>query len=370
MNACTKDTASKVGLLSYCQAWARADAVHEERAAAPDADRGTRFHKAIAAYATTRIAEVVDDDIATDYVAAREWIDDLNVSAASNLLIEVSFAWDPETDTAEIIGLDRDYSRANGRLPGTADLVLVARVDGRPIAAMVWDWKCGNSYESGLQLRALGLMVARTFQIEQVTVAALDIGPLGVRELCREELDGFALATIAGELAELRALIPTSEPQAGAHCAELFCPAKLSCPLVGAGVAELVDVIPADKLVRAKPFKLTDPITTAEHAAWAVGVISLMGAKLEALKDEIKAKVAKHTGGWQLEDGRTLEERFSTVGTSKFSEESAVSLLRELGATDQQIEDLTVSGSYQRSQGLRVYGGASKPRAKRSKAAA
>lgn len=369
MRACTKDTASKVGLLVFCQAWAKPDAVHDERAAAPDADRGTRGHKALADYATTRVRVAVADDVAADYAAGCAWIDSLNI--AEGLMVEVAFAWDPTTDTAEHIGYDRDYSKGAGRLCGTADLVMVARMNGVVVGAMVWDWKFGNSYESGPQLRALGLMVARTFGIEQVTVAALDIGPEGVRELCREDLDAFALATIAGELAELRALIPTSEPQVGAHCAELFCPAKLSCPLIDQATPDLggVEVIPADKLVRRKPFKLTDPIETAEHAAWATGVISLMLGKLESLKDEIKAKVAKHTGGWQLEDGRTLEERFSTVKATTFSRETAESLLRELGASEQQIADLERPTPYQRSQGLRVYGGAAKPRAKRSKAA-
>lgn len=361
MRACTKDTASKVGLLVFCQAWAKPDAVHDERAAAPDADRGTRGHKALADYATTRVRVAVADDVAADYAAGCAWIDSLNI--AEGLMVEVAFAWDPTTDTAEHIGYDRDYSKGAGRLCGTADLVMVARMNGVVVGAMVWDWKFGNSYESGPQLRALGLMVARTFGIEQVTVAALDIGPEGVRELCREDLDAFALATIAGELAELRALIPTSEPQAGAHCSELFCPAKLSCPLVGAGLAEVVQVIPADALVREKGYRLIDPITTAEHAAWAVGVISLMGAKLDAIKADIKSKVPD--GGWQLADGRKLEERFSSV--SSVSKEALEGLARKLGATDQDIEDLAVP--YQRSQGLRVYGGAAKPRAKRSKAA-
>jgi hypothetical protein len=356
-------TASKVSLLSYCAAWAKPDAVHDPRAESETADRGTRFHSAIAEYTRSRTTVPVDADIAADYAAACAWVDDLNVSSENNVLVEVAFAWDPATDTAEIIGHDRDYAKGNGRLCGTADLVLVVRVAGRPIAAVVWDWKTGNSYESPPQLRALSLMVARTFGIEQVTCAALDIGPDGVRELCREDLDAFALSTVAGELADNTAAIPTSEPLAGAHCAELFCPAKLSCPLVGAGLAEVVQVIPADALVRTKPFRLTDPIETAEHAAWAVGVISLMGAKLDAIKSDIKAKVPE--GGWALEDGRRLEERFSSV--SSVSKEALAGLARKLGATDQDIEDLAVP--YQRSQGLRVYGGAAKPRAKRSKEA-
>lgn len=356
-------TASKVGLLSYCKAWAKDDAVWDERTASGDAERGTRFHKAIAEYTQLRSRVEVAANIAVEYAAACDWVDDLNVSSESNLLVEVAFGWDPATDTAAIIGKDRDYANGRGMLCGTADLVLVVRVNGVAIAAVVWDWKTGNSYESGPQLRTLGLMVARALGVEQVTCAALDVGPLGVRELCREDLDSFALASVAGELAEQLSEISGAQPNAGAHCGELFCNAKLSCPLVGTGVAELVDVIPADALVRGKGYRLTDPITTAEHAAWAVGVISLMSAKLDAIKASIKAQLPD--GGWQLEDGRRLEERFSSV--SSVSKEALEGLARKLGATDQDIEDLAVP--YQRSQGLRVYGGSSKPRAKRSKAA-
>jgi hypothetical protein len=365
-------TASKVGLLKYCKAWAKDGAVWDETSApdevdeeddvssVDDRDRGDRGHKALADYARTRVRKPVDADIAVEYAAGCDWIDELNVSSKSNLLIETSFAWDPATDTAEIIGVDRDYSKAGDRLPGTADVVLVTIVDGKPIGAVVWDWKFGNSYESPPQLRALGLMVARTFGIDQVSCAALDIGPLGVRELCHETLDAFELSMIAGELTEDFAAIDGSEPTAGAHCSELFCPAKLSCPLIGEGVAQ---IIPAADLVKKPAYKLTDPITTPEHAAWAVGVISLMNAKLKAIKADIKKLVPD--GGWKLEDGRTLEERFSN--SYSFSKASAIALLRELGATDEQIEALEVP--YQKSQGLRVYGGTAKPRAKRSKAA-
>jgi len=364
-----RPTASKVGLLSYCAYWATPEAVWPKRDSDP-ADRGNRFHTAIAEYTQSGVVVAVDDDIAADYAAACAWVYDLRVSAESDIrvMVEPSFAWDPATDEAKCIGAYRNYSAAGERLCGTADLVLVTRVQGKPVAAMVWDWKTGNSSESGPQLRALSLMVARALGVDHVTCAALDVGPLGVRELYREDLDAFELANIAGTLADLTAQIPGAQPQPGAHCSELFCPAKLTCPLVENAAADLAQVLPADALVRRETYSLTAPITTPEHAAWAVGVISLMKSKLDDLKDQIKALVPE--GGWRLSDGRTLEERTSTVKATKFSQETAISLLRELGATDQQIADLEVDAPFERSQGLRVYGGAAKPRAKRSKVAA
>lgn len=353
-------TASKVGLLPYCSWWATPEAKHDDGRSV-EADAGDRFHKAIRNYTATRKRETVGEDIAALYAHACDYVDSLGLPEdPPALLLERSFAWDPATDAAEVIGYDRDYSKGNGRLCGTVDLVMLVMVDGKVVGAMVWDWKTGDSLSSGPQLRTLGLMVARAFGISQVTVAALDVGPAGVTETCREEMDDFALSAVAGELAEQIAAIGATEPQPGSHCSELFCPAKLHCPVAEKAASEVVDVIPADKLVRRPEFRLTDPIETAEHAMWAVDVCRLIGAKLDAIKDDIKAKVP--ADGWKAEDGRVLKE--GSCDSTGFDKTKALALCRQLGATDAQIESLNYT--YQKSTGLRVSGGGAKPRAKRS----
>lgn len=360
-------TASKVGLLAYCQAFARPEYEWDTRSS-ESAERGTRFHKAIA---TWILAEPpangglhpypLEDDIQEEYERAVEWVQSLGVDPEV-LQVEIALAWDPATDTAERLPSkgDRDYSAGKGRLCGTADLVLVTVVDGKPIAATVWDWKTGDGSGAGPQLRALGLMVARALGVEQVTVAALEARKSGVTEVAREELDGFALAMVAGELADQLASIAAAQPVPGAHCGELYCPARLSCPL---GKEATVQVIPADALVPAKRFSLADPITTPEHAAWAVDVIRLVNARLEAIKDDIKARVP--ADGWRLEDGRVLRE--GHCETPAFDKHKALALIKQLGATPEQIASLHYT--FEKSTGLRVTGGAAKPRTKRGKAA-
>ena len=349
-------TASKVGLLSFCGWWARPEAEWTYTTSSA-ADRGTRFHKRIAGYALTGVRETVEDDIAQEYAHACQWVDELPVARA-DLGVEVAFAWDPATDEAKVVGTDRDYSQAQGRLCGTADLVLLV---GSTVH--VWDWKTGDGTGAGPQLRALGLMAARAFGVESATVAALEVRASGVTEVAREELDAFALAGVAGELAEQLAAIEAAEPQPGSHCGELYCPARLSCPLGQTAIAETALVIPADALVRRPEWRITDPIKTAEQAIWTIDVLRLMGAWLDARKDEIKALVPVE--GWKADDGRVLRETTSTI--EAFDKTKALALLKQLGATEEQLGGCWYS--FTRSNGLRVNGGGTKPRTKRSRAA-
>ncbi len=355
-------TASKVGLLEHCLAWARPE-MKWEWSSSPAAERGTRFHRAIARYAVTREREHVEDDIAQEYAHACDWIDSLEIIGKSYLEVEIAFAWDPVTDTAESIGTDRDYSKAFGRLGGTADLVLVVKVDGKRVAVMVWDWKTGSGENAGPQLRTLGLMAARAYGVEHATVAALEVRASGVAEVAREELDSFALAGVAGELAEMIAAIATAEPQPGSHCGEMYCPARLHCPVGQVAMAQVVDVIPAERLVRRPDFRITDQIRTAEEAIWSVDVLRLMSAWVDAKKDEIKKLVP--VAGWRTDDGRVLKETTSKI--EAFDKHKALALIKQLGATDEQIGSLYYT--FEKSNGLRVSGGATKPRARKSRAA-
>lgn len=355
-------TASKVGLLQYCQAFARPEMQWDTRSSEA-AERGTRFHKAIALYIACEpgVPLKVEDDIAEEFKHAKVWVDSVG---REKLRAEVAFAWDLATDAAEILDAsERDYSKGAGRLCGTADVVMVTEMDGKPVAVTVWDWKTGDGTGAGPQLRALGLAAARAYGVEAVTVAALEVRASGVTEVAREDLDGFALAAIAGELAEQAAAIATAEPQPGSHCGELYCPARLSCPLVPVATAEVVQIIPTASLVRRAEYRITDPIKTADQAIWTIDVLRLMSTWIDAKKDEIKSLVPAE--GWTTEDGRTLKETRATV--EAFDKHKALALCRQLGATDEQVASLHYT--FEKSNGLRVSGGNTKPRAKRSKAA-
>jgi hypothetical protein len=342
-------TASKTGLLEHCQHFARPEAEWSDTTSAA-ADRGTRFHREIAEYVSTgQVPLAVDEDIAPLFASAVAWVD---AFGREKLASEVAFAWSATTDTAERIpAVERDYQAGAGRLCGTADIVAVSRFTK---AGYVGDWKTGDGSQSGPQLRALALMLARAEGLDMVTVEALEVDASGVRHVCTETLDAFALAAVAGELAEGLAAIPTAEPRPGPHCGDLYCPARATCPAVR---ERLADIIPAAALVRHQ-WGLT--ISGPDHAAWLYNQAKAVEAAAKLVKDAVRAFLPE--GGVTLEDGSVLAEGSRTM--NRFDKDRAISLARALGATDEQIEGCT--RSVVESSGLRVTGGAAKPRKKRA----
>ena len=349
-----RETASRTALLAACGWWARPEAEWFD-VPGPAAERGTRFHAAIDRYTKTGAREEVAEDIRVEYEAAIDWVDDYG---RKHLRSEVAFAWDPQIDHGEELAVkDRDYAsaQARGLLCGTADVVAVV-AGGR--TALIADWKTGDGSGAGPQLRTLGVMASRALRLDSVTVVALEVTAAGVREVCRETLDAFELDAHAGELAELLARVPAAEPTPGEHCSALYCPAKTACPAQQEAATQLV---PADALVR---HTMTTTIASPEHAAWMLDRVKLVEAACRQVKDAIKAACPDE--GWTLADGRTLREGSRKV--ERFDTKAAQVLLRELGATDEQLARLYYQA--EESAGLRVTGGASKPARKRGKAAA
>lgn len=346
-------TGSKAGLLLECQWFANALAEWFD-GTSEAADKGNRFHKAIAVYVKTGQAPLVlEEDIELLYGAAQRWVD--SHGGPGDFGAEVGFAWDPVTDTAKMLAeVDRDYSGApESWLCATADLT---RVDTKARTGYIGDWKTGDGSKATMQLRTLAVMLARTFGLETVHVEALEVGWDGIRVVCREVLDGFALAAHAGALAEALAAVPTAKPQPGPHCGDLYCPARATCPAVTAIVAE---VIPAEALVR---HKWGVAISGPEHAAWLYEQAKAVESAAKAVKDAVKAYVPE--GGLALEDGSMLVE--GTRQMPRFDKAKAVGVMRELGATDAQIEGCSYTAT--ESAGLKRVGGekATKPRKKKA----
>lgn len=343
-------TASGTARLAACQYWARPCVEHFD-AQGPAAERGTRFHAAIDQFTKTGVREEVAEDIAAEYAAAIDWVEDFG---RQRFRSEVAFAWDPQLDQAEATEVtERGYPQ-DGRLWGTADLVAVTSGG----AGFVCDWKTGDGSGAGPQLRTLALMAARALRLDSVTVCALEVSPAGVREVAREDLDAFDLDAHAGELAELLAAVADARPQPGEHCSALYCPAKADCP---AFVEASEQLVPPEALVR---HTMSTSIASPEHAAWMLDRVRLVEAACKQVKDAIKAACPDE--GWTLADGRTLREGSRKV--ERFDARAAQALLRELGATDEQLAGLYYQA--EESAGLRVTGGASKPARKRGKAAA
>lgn len=344
-------TASKVGLLSHCQFFATAHAEWADTTSAA-ADRGTRFHRAIADYVTSgQVPLAIDEDIQALFTSAVAWVEHFGRDA---LAAEVAFAWDPVADSAERTEVkDREYAFAqtNGYLCGTADLVAISRFTKTGYIA---DWKTGDGSNAGPQLRALALMLARAEDLDSVTVEALEVSEMGVRHVCTETLDAFALAAVAGELAESLAAVPTAQPQPGTHCGDLYCPARATCPAI---VERVEQIIPAGELVKHR-WGLT--IESGDHAAWLYNQAKAVEAAAKLVKDAVKAFVPE--GGITLADGSVMAEGSRTM--ERFDKAAALGLLRAKGATEEEIE--ACSRSVVESSGLRISGGAAKPRKKRA----
>ena len=336
-------SASKAALLERCGYSFRDDAPQDPDRPSPAAERGVRIHSALEEYVRDGVipAEGEDADIVKNVA---EWLKQHDGSAQ---LVEVAFGYDHATDKAKVLEVEgRNYPK--DLLCGRADLVLV---ETRTIV----DWKSGSADHAGAQLRTLGLMAARAYGWDTVTVLALEVRQSEVQERCRQTLDAFDLDVVAGELAERLAAVPTAEPTPGSWCSDLYCNSRIGCPLGNEATAEL---IPADALVKGKRFSLADPIATPEQAAMALDIMRLVSAKLDAIKAEIKAKVP--ADGWRLEDGRILKESHSRI--EYVDKDAAFSLAKKLGATDEQLE--SCRRSFERGNGLRVSGGATRKRTK------
>lgn len=342
-------TASKVGLMSSCQYFAR-PGVEWSELSSEAADRGTRFHAAIALYVSFGEVPAMDEDIAPLFASAKVWVDSYG---RESLCAEAALAWDPVTDTAKGLGFDigRKYEAPDGHLCGTADLVAVNKALK---VGYVGDWATGDASAKGPQLRTLAVMVARAEGLEMVTVEALEVDATGVRSVCREELDSFALAAIAGELAENMARVATAEPNVTLQCVEMWCPARATCP---ATMATVEQIVPVESLVR---HKWGLAISSPDHAAWLYEQAKLVESAAKLVKDAVKAYIPAE--GLTLEDGSILAEGSRQM--SRFDKDRAISLARSLGATDEQIERCTTRVT--ESSGLKRTGGTAKARKRKA----
>ena len=121
-------------------------------------------------------------------------------------------------------------------------------------------------------------------------------------------------------------------------------------------------MVPADSLVRRREYRITDPITTPEHAAWALDVCRLVGAKLDAIR------TASRRWCRQRVDARgrsVLRETKATI--TAFDKRKALALCKQLGATPEQIAALNYVREEQRA--ARLWRVPAKPRTKRTRAA-
>ncbi len=148
------------------------------------------------------------------------------------LLAEVSFAYDVSADTARMIGpVHRNYGDLTPyEIGGTPDLVVLG--NGRGVLAEYKSFEEVEAAESNTQTLTTGLMVARSFGLDELTVVIAYLG--GMRKPSTAVLSLLDFDTHAARLKQLQfdVALAAKEPakflRTGRHCK--YCPAFLSCP--------------------------------------------------------------------------------------------------------------------------------------------
>jgi hypothetical protein len=317
-----------------------------------DREFGKAMHEAAAALINEGKEPDADmlAELGTAWLSARAWI---LANWKDSWVGEPAYAWLPVDDTARFLGVNIGRAYAIfGKLPhekgGTLD---VRSIEGE--TGYVYEFgtghDIGHKYD---QLRLQCAVFALAHNLTRVVGQLVRFAEDGAYPLPPVEFDEFALAAIRGEFAEYLSQVEGSEPTPGEHCTR--CSLAPVCP---AGTAIVQALIPVEALV--KPgWGLT--IANADHAAWLLNHLRLVGASVEAVKEAVKAYVPK--GGLVLSDGSLLYE--ATRNISRKNHAKVEALARALGATDEQIE--SCSAVVQESAGLKVR----KPTATKRKKAA
>lgn len=152
------------------------------------------------------------------------------------LYAETSFAYDVSSDIARMIGpVHRKYGDLGPyEVGGTPDLVIIG--SGRGILAEYKSFESVEDAESNTQTLTTGLMVARWFALDELTVVIAYLG--GLRKPSVATLSVLDFDAHAARLKQLQfdvaqaAANPSAYLKTGAHCR--YCPAFLSCPVQNA----------------------------------------------------------------------------------------------------------------------------------------
>lgn len=219
--------------------------------------------------------------------------------------LEVAFAYDPETDTARILGynIGRQYEEHGATfrdICGTADLQ-----GSVGDTLVIIDWKSGymplpDALESW-QLRFLALAGCRALGFSKARVAYWILREDGNVIEDAAELDAFDLDTTADRLRSLVSRVfaaaaaeeEAPEVSVGEWCR--YCECKAACPAMGGAVRTLIAMPSATELV------------TPAHVAKAFLLIEKIKPLLAAYEERIK--MFAREAPIDLGDGRVLSEQ-------------------------------------------------------------
>ena len=235
-----KLTASRLPLASRCLGAVVLPGVHAESSDAAVAGTGRHTY-------LRRVAELGREAALAEIPADAPWrstCEGIDTDAIPRGEWETGYAWHPETDTARVLGTDRDYTGAtDDEVTGTADLITLH--EGRP---WVIDFKGSDAVDppgTNLQLGFYALAHSRVIGFDSLRVSICYVHSDGRLDWHHAELDGWDLEVIASRVKsiwatarELRAFRHTPDLTAGLHCR--YCPAFTGCPAQVTLARELV----------------------------------------------------------------------------------------------------------------------------------
>lgn len=325
-------TASRLPLARHCVFFARPDVEIPPEPRRRSSGIGSAFHALISgeidslADAADRY-ELTPDETET----ARRLVDVWRADPVSShpWRHEIAFAIDVETGVGrELADSDghRDYSTVTDtEIAGTADLVM--RSGG---VAVVADTKTGmadrvEDVRENRQLRALALMTARAWGVDEAVIVVLHVTEDGVHET-RHRLDVFDLDDIEAEIRAAHRDIADAQPYPGEHCARLWCPARAVCPATMQALAQVAPDAPTRLSIR-------ESLEHRETAHIALDALRVIEAAVEDYRREVREAADRHDG-IPLPSGRVWR-RCETSRTSINLDANggeALAILRDAGA--------------------------------------
>ncbi len=204
------------------------------------------------------------------------------IRPGDELATECAFAFDVATGCARELGhiKRRDYPAMSPyELPGTCDLLI--RGNGRICVVDYKGFDQVDTAEDNTQLATYGLMAARTYGYDEVTVAIVYLGGLrrpSIAVLAALDLDAHAerLKQLHGDV--LRAAAnPEAYLATGKHCT--YCPAFMACPRQMELQVDLGSGVVAMRVEGSIPFNDDDEAAAAMEL---LAQIKLISTRLQA----------------------------------------------------------------------------------------
>lgn len=300
---------SKSALADQCLYFARPDVEPADFGGAPRARRiGSAFHEGTERRNVLTPVEVLCErheltapqDIETVTVLLdlwRDWWEGYRERFPFRWRTEVPFAVRADGSTRELEGdrAHRDYSDvAEDEIPMTLDAVAWDH-DKREVHVL--DYKTGfaTGEAAWAQLRTGAVGSAPPFWKARLHLIGVRLDGITAE---REALSVEDIEQERGRISRRLRLVTSAEPNAGAHCAELYCPMRAVCPVTKTLARRLREPL----AMRLEGSALTEPIRDNEHARALLEALPLIKAFIRQREQDLEA-FADDNGGIVLADG-------------------------------------------------------------------